>query len=92
MGKGAMIGISPVLDKEIVEKLRKISAEKNIPVQYEVMGGDTGTDADEISSSKGGVRTGLISVPLKYMHTPVEVVDTEDIKAVGRLMAEFALN
>jgi len=92
MGKGAMIGISPVLDKEIVEKLRKISAEKNITVQYEVMGGDTGTDADEISSSKGGVRTGLISVPLKYMHTPVEVVDTEDIKAVGRLMAEFALN
>lgn len=91
MGKGAMIGISPVLDKEILGKLKKIAAEENIPVQYEVMGGDTGTDADEISVSKGGVRTGLISIPLKYMHTPVEVVDIEDIKAVGKLMAEFAV-
>ena len=91
MGKGAMIGISPVLDKEVMERLKNIAAEKKIPVQYEVMGGDTGTDADEISISCGGIRTGLISIPLKYMHTPVEVVDTEDIKAVGQLMAEFAV-
>ena len=55
------------------------------------MGGETGTDADEISTAKNGVRTGLVSIPLKYMHTPVEVIDTEDIKAVGRLMAEFAM-
>ncbi len=91
MGKGAMIGIAPVLSDEVTAQLKKIAAEKEIPVQFEVMGGDTGTDADEISVSKGGVKTGLISVPLKYMHTPVEVVDTEDIKAVGRLMAEFAM-
>ncbi len=86
MGKGAMIGIAPVLSGEVTEKLKMLAEKKNIPVQFEVMGGDTGTDADEIS----GVKTGLISIPLKYMHTPVEVVDTEDICAVGRLMAEFA--
>ncbi len=91
MGKGAMIGIAPVLSGEVTEELKKIAAEKKIPVQFEVMGGDTGTDADEISISKGGVKTGLISIPLKYMHTPVEVVDTDDICAVGRLMAEFAV-
>ncbi len=91
MGKGAMIGISPVLDRQVTDKLKKLATEKEIPVQYEIMGGETGTDADEISTAKNGVRTGLISIPLKYMHTPVEVIDTEDIKAVGRLMAEFAM-
>ena len=53
------------------------------------MGRSTGTDADDISLAHGGIPTGLISVPIKYMHTPVEIVDTEDIKAVGRLMASF---
>lgn len=91
MGKGAMIGVSPVLDRQVTEKMKKLAAEKEIPVQFEIMGGETGTDADEISTAKNGVRTGLISIPQKYMHTPVEVVDTEDIKAVGRLMAEFAM-
>lgn len=91
MGKGAMIGIAPVLSDEVTGELKRIAEKKNIPVQFEVMGGDTGTDADEISITKNGVKTGLISIPLKYMHTPVEVVDTEDIKAVGRLMAEFAV-
>lgn len=89
MGKGAMIGISPVLDREVTAELKKLAKDKNIPHQFEVMGRDTGTDADDISVSKGGIRTGLISIPLKYMHTPVEIVDTEDVKAVGRLMAAF---
>lgn len=89
MGKGAMIGISPVLDKEITAELIKLAKDKNIPYQSEVMGRDTGTDADDISISHGGIRTGLVSIPIKYMHTPVEVADTEDIKAVGRLMAAF---
>ncbi len=91
MGKGAMIGIAPVLSGEVTDELKKLAADKNIPVQFEVMGGDTGTDADEISIAKSGVKTGLISIPLKYMHTPVEVVDVDDICAVGRLMAEFAV-
>ena len=89
MGKGAMIGISPVLDRGVTDELKKLAADKGIPYQYEVMGRDTGTDADDISLLKGGIRTGLISIPLKYMHTPVEIVDTEDVKAVGRLMAAF---
>ena len=91
MGKGAMIGISPVLSEEVTEKLKAVASDKNIPVQFEVMGGETGTDADEISVIKSGIKTGLISIPLKYMHTPVEVVDTEDIKAVGKLMYKFAV-
>lgn len=89
MGKGAMIGISPVLDRGVTDELKKLAADMGIPHRFEVMGKDTGTDADDISVSRGGIRTGLISIPLKYMHTPVEVVDIEDIKAVSRLMAAY---
>ena len=53
------------------------------------MGGDSGTDADDISISRGGVRTGLVSVPQRYMHTPCEVLDIADIENTGRLIAEF---
>ncbi len=89
MGKGAMIGISPVLKLNTLDDTAK---QKGIKYQYEVMNGETGTDADEISVTKGGVVTGLLSIPLKYMHTPVEVVDEKDICAVGCIMAQYVLN
>lgn len=91
MGKGAMIGISPVLDREMTAELKEYAEKLGISWQTEVMGGSTGTDADDISVSRGGIRTALVSVPLKYMHTPVEVVDIEDIKAVAKIMAAYAL-
>lgn len=90
MGKGAMIGISPSLSKSVTKRLFALADELKIPYQTEVMGGGTGTDADDIASSRGGVKTGLISIPLKYMHTPVEVVETADVETVGQLMAAFA--
>ena len=89
LDEGGMIGISPVLDKKITEQLRMLSASKGIPFQLEVMGGSTGTNADKIFASGGGIPTALISLPQKYMHSPVEVVSTRDIAAVGRLMAEY---
>lgn len=90
LGEGPMIGISPSLAKEVTDELLSIAKAKNIKYQTEVMGGDTGTDADDISTTKQGVKTGLISIPEKYMHTPVEVVDVADVEAVGRLMALYA--
>lgn len=89
LGKGGMIGIAASLSRRLSEKLISIAREKDIPYQLEAMTGSTGTDADDITVSRGGVVTGLISVPQRYMHTPCEVLDTEDIKAVGRLIAEF---
>lgn len=89
LGKGGMIGIASSLSRELSEKLISVAKEKEIPYQIEAMAGRTGTDADKISVTKGGVVTGLISIPQRYMHTPCEVLDTEDIKAVGRLIAEF---
>ena len=89
MGGGAMIGVAPVLDKQMTAALKARAAEEGIPFQLEVMGGRTGTNADAVFSTGGGIRTALISLPQKYMHTPAEVVDLADIAAVGRLMAAY---
>ena len=53
------------------------------------MGSSTGTDADMISKENSGIPTGLLSIPLRYMHTPVEAVDLRDIAQVGALMAAY---
>ena len=90
MGKGTAIGYAAILDKGISDKLVSLAEEKNIKYQYEAMGGrGTGTNADEIVVSRGGVTTGLLSIPLKYMHTPTELIDVNDIVSTGDLMVEF---
>ena len=91
LGKGAMLGISPVLDKGVTDALKKVAKEKEIPLQFEVMGGRTSTDADVISISKSGVKTGLLSIPLRNMHTPAEVIDTEDLESVISLLEGYVL-
>ncbi len=89
LGKGPMIGTSPVLDREMKDRLLHIAKDEELPYQIEVMGGATGTNADVISTTQTGVRTALISIPLRYMHTPVEVIDLEDIEHTARLMASY---
>ena len=91
LGHGAMLGISPILDKGVTERLKNIAKEQNIPVQFEVMGGKTGTDADVISVSKSGVKTGLLSIPLRNMHTPAEVIDTKDLESVISVLENYLL-
>ncbi|MCL2037101.1 MAG: M42 family peptidase, partial [Oscillospiraceae bacterium] len=51
-----------------------------------------GTNADSITIVKGGIKTALVSIPLRYMHTPVETVDLSDIESAGKLLAEFIKN
>ncbi|MGI6264133.1 MAG: M20/M25/M40 family metallo-hydrolase [Acutalibacteraceae bacterium] len=89
LGKGPMIGLAPGLDDGMTRRLIALAEEENIPYQREVMGEHTGTDADEIGVTGAGVPTALLSIPQKYMHTPVEVVDVRDVENVGRLMAAF---
>ena len=88
---GAMIGMSPVLDKGISKKLIAIAKENNMPYQTEVMGSRTGTNGDVISISKSGVKTGLVSIPLRNMHTDVEIVDIKDIENVCDLLEKYIL-
>ena len=88
---GAMIGMSPILDKGISKKLVQIAEENNMPYQTEVMGGRTGTNSDVISISKSGVKTGLVSIPLRNMHTDVEIIDVKDIENVCNLLLKYIL-
>lgn len=90
MGKGAMIGISPILDKNAGEKMKSVAQKSNIAYQLEIMGGGhTGTNADVITISQTGIKTSLLSIPLKYMHSPVEVVDVKDIDSVSDLIVGY---
>lgn len=89
LGKGTMIGFAPSLDYKMSKRLEAIAKREKIPYQPEVMGGKTGTNCDEIQVSGKGVKTALLSVPLRNMHTACEVCDLEDIENTARLMAEY---
>lgn len=89
MNGGAMIGYSPVLNREYTELLVRLAEENGIPYQKEIMSGKTGTNADHITVSKGGIPSVLVSLPIRYMHTPVETVDLRDIESCAKLIARF---
>ena len=84
-----MIGFAPSLDYEMSNKLVELAKKNEISYQHEVMGGKTGTNCDEIQVSGKGVKTALLSVPLRNMHTACEICDLEDIENTARLMAEY---
>ena len=89
MGKGAMIGIAPSLSREMSDSFISLAEEKGIPYQLEVMSGKTGTNADAIGVSGSGTKAVTISIPEKHMHTPVEIVDINDIDNTALLIAEY---
>ncbi len=89
LGKGPMIGFSPCLDHSISSRLTELADGLNLPWQSEVMGGTTGTNADDISIARQGVRCGLVSIPQRNMHSAAEIVDTADVEAVAQLLAEY---
>lgn len=91
MGKGPMIGCSPILDYDVTLALRRMADERDIPWQNDIMGGATGTNADSIANSRAGVRCGLVSIPLRNMHTAAEMIDIQDIEDTAVLLAEYAL-
>ncbi len=92
LGAGPMIGISPSLDRGLSDRLVALAEAEAVPYQLEIMAGETSTDADTIGVQQGGVRTGLVSIPIRYMHTPIETVELADIEAVGKLLACYILS
>ncbi len=90
LGGGPMIGIAPILYRAMSDGLRECAEELSIAFQLEVMGGRTGTDADHLATVRGGVRTALLSIPQRYMHTPVEVIDLRDLENTIRLIDGYA--
>lgn len=91
LGSGAVIGRGSVLNPAVFELLHDTAEAEKIPFTIEASGRNTGTDADAVHLSRGGIPTGLVSIPLRYMHSPVELVELDDVEACARLVAAFAL-
>ena len=89
MGEGAAIAFGPHVHKKIFKKLKEIANEMGISYQVEPWPHPAGTDAWAIQISRGGVASALISIPLRYMHTSVETISMKDVKAGGKLLAQF---
>jgi len=89
MGGGPCIGLGANFHPALHERLVATAKQHEIPYQIDPTPGRSGTDAWAIQVTREGVPTALVSIPLRYMHTPVETVDTHDIERAGRLLAAF---
>ena len=92
LGSGPMIGVGPVMNQRMYKKLQKIAREKEIPFTIEVLPGWTGTNADSIQITRSGVNVVCVSLPLRYMHTPTELLDLDDVENIARLLAAYILS
>ncbi len=90
MGGGPAVGIGPNCTRWMTRLLLDRAEAERIPVQREVMEGGSGTNGWPMQVANEGIATAVLSIPLKYMHTPVEVVELSDIEAAARLLAAFA--
>ena len=92
LGKGPAIVIGPNINRKLFEALKKIAIKNNIRYQIKVTHGVTGTDAAAIQIGEGGVIAGLLSIPLKYMHSTVETVAIHDIESCGKLVSDYIID
>jgi putative aminopeptidase FrvX len=91
LGSGPVLGRGSTLDHGLFELLVSTAEEEKIPFTIEASARATGTDADAVHVSRSGVPTALVSVPLRYMHSPVELVQLSDVRAAAQLIAAAAL-
>jgi putative aminopeptidase FrvX len=89
LGKGPAITHGGCNHPEVVKRLEEVAAKKKIPLQHEAMSASSGTDTDVIFWTRGGIASALISLPNRYMHSPVEVVNLRDLEMIPQLMAAF---
>lgn len=89
LGHGPVLCNSSIGNKKVNDLLKACARDKHIPIQIESYMGRTGTDADKIHFTGTGVVTNLVSLPLRYMHSPAEVCHLDDIENSINLLAEF---
>jgi putative aminopeptidase FrvX len=90
LGMGAMIARGATLNKHVTELLAEVAEAEGIPHAFEVYSRTTSTDADEIHLVRAGVPTGLVSIATRYLHSPNEMCDLEDVESIIRLVVAFA--
>jgi putative aminopeptidase FrvX len=91
LGDGAVIARGTILHPAVSRGLIDAAEAEGIPFAVEAMGRNTSTDADAMFAARGGIPTGLVSVPLRYMHSPVEMVELADVEAAARIIAGYIL-
>ncbi|HOY60226.1 MAG TPA: M42 family metallopeptidase [Verrucomicrobiota bacterium] len=92
IGKGPTLTHGGCNHPEVIARLEQVAKKKNIKLQHEAMSASSGTDTDVIFWTRGGIASGLISLPNRYMHSPVELVSLKDLENIPELMAAFALS
>ncbi len=92
LGKGPMLCYSSTLNKDMTNRLKSIALSENIPTQIEVCSGRTGTNADHIATSRCGIKTTVLSIPQRNMHTQVEIVDIKDVENTSKLIANYIIS
>lgn len=90
LGKGAVLDIGPFAHPRVNQRLREIARTHLIPYELQAHGNYSGTDADEIALVRKGIPTAIISVPNRYMHSPSEMIDLDDVENVIRWFALYA--
>jgi putative aminopeptidase FrvX len=91
LGSGPVLSRGSTLHPRLFELLYETAGREKIAFTVEAIGRNTGTDADAVHLARGGIPTGLVSVPIRYMHSPVELVQLEDVHAAAALIAATAL-
>lgn len=89
IGKGPLVTRGPNINPVVYSMLMQAGDEDSIPYQVEVEGGMTGTDAETMQISRSGMATGLIGIPIRYMHTPCELLSLTDVENCAKLMAAY---
>jgi endoglucanase len=92
LGSGPVLRRGPALHPALFDLLLRTAERERIAITIEASGWQTGTDADVIHISRGGVPTALVSIPIRYMHSPVELVDLADVSACAQLIATSVQN
>jgi putative aminopeptidase FrvX len=90
LGSGPTLLRGSTLHPRVFELLHEAAEAERIPFTVSTTANRTGTDADAVHVSRGGVPTGVVSIPLRYMHSPVEMVQLDDVENAARLIAAFA--
>jgi len=89
LGKGVTMAWGPNIHPYVHKKLKELADKLEIPYSVEMTPRHSGTDAFALQVAAEGIPTAVLSIPLRYMHTPVEVVGVKDVQRAGRLLAEF---
>lgn len=89
IGKGVTLGIGPSIHPFLYKRFKEVAERIEIPTHDDLMPQYSSTDADALQLAAEGIPTMVLSIPQRYMHTPVELVSVKDIQRAGRLLAEF---